>query len=130
MKRIHILAAIALIGLAAIMALPAGALPNASQRAAIDPGLKDELWNIHTGHRLDRFDNNVEAAREAVGAVERYGYDGSNLSATVDAISGHRDDLAAALKDRDREELRSINTDLISLWKDFRQGMKQLLRAA
>jgi hypothetical protein len=130
MKRIHVLAAIALVSLVAALALPAAALPNVSERAAMDPELKDELWNIHTQHRLERFDNNVEAAGEAIDAVERYGYDGSGLSATIDNISGHRDSLAAALDARDREELRSTNVELISLWMEFRQEMKQLLGGA
>jgi hypothetical protein len=128
MKRIHILAVAALVCLAAVLALPVAALPNAAEKAAIDPGLKDELWTIHTQHRLDRFDSNVEAARKAVAALEKSGYETSGLSATVDAISGHRDALSAALEARDRQELRSINKELLSLWKEFRQEMKLLLR--
>jgi hypothetical protein len=130
MKRIHILAVATLIGLVAALALPAAALAPAAGTAGagIDPGLKDELWNIHTQHRLDRFDGNVETAREAIAALERYGYETSGLSATVDAISGHRDALAAALEARDREELRNINIELVSLWMDFRQEAKQLLK--
>ena len=127
MKRIYILAVAALIGLVAVFALPATALAPAAGTAGIDPGLKEELWTIHTQHRLDRFDGNVEAAGEAIAALERYGYETSGLSATVDDISGHRDSLATALKDKDREELRSVNKELFSLWKDFRQETKQLL---
>lgn len=130
MKRIHILAVAALIGLVAVLALPATALAPATgtEKAGIDPGLKEELWNIHTAHRLDIFDGNVKAAGEAVDALERYGYDVTGLSATVDAISGNRDSLASALEARDREELRSINKEIFSLWKDFRQDTKQLLK--
>jgi len=130
MKRTRILAAAVLVGLVAVFALPAAALAPASgtEWAGIDPGLKDELWNIHTEHRLDRFDRNVEAAEETIDALERYGYNASGLSATVDAISGNRDSLAAALEDRDRGELRSINKELFSLWRDFRQEMKSLLK--
>ncbi len=130
MKRTHILAVAALIGLVAVFALPAAALAPATgtEKAGIDPGLKEELWNIHTAHRLDRFDGNVEAAGKAIAALEKYGYDVTGLSATIDAISMNRDSLASALKDKDREELRSINKELFSLWKDFRQETKQLLK--
>ena len=131
MKKMHIMAVAALVGLVAVLALPAAALATTAtgtEKAGIDPGLKDELWTIHTQHRLDRFDGNVVAARDAIAAMERYGYGTSGLSATIDAISGHRDGLAAALEARDREELRSINKELFSLWKDFRQETKQLLK--
>jgi len=130
MKKMHILAVAALIGLVAVLALPAAALAPAAgtEKAGIDPGLKEELWNIHTVHRLDIFDGNVKAAGEAIAALERYGYETSGLSATVDAISGHRDALATALEARDREELRSINKELFTLWKDFRKETKQLIK--
>ncbi|NTU99998.1 MAG: hypothetical protein HGA55_02610 [Methanoregulaceae archaeon] len=130
MKRIHILAVAALIGLVAVLALPAAALAPATgtDNAGIDPGLKDELWTIHTQHRLDIFDGNVMAAGEAIGVIEKYGYDVTGLSATVDVIRGHRGALAAALEDRDREELRSINREIFSLWKDLRQETKELLK--
>jgi hypothetical protein len=54
MKRTHILAVAALIGLVAVLALPAAALAPATgtEKAGINPGLKEELWNIHTAHRL------------------------------------------------------------------------------
>jgi hypothetical protein len=126
----YILAAGALLCLLAVLAVPVTALAPAAgtvERATIDPGLKEELWTVHAEHRLHRFDGNVEAAGKTIEALEKHGYDASGLSTTLDAINGNRDVLAGALQDRNREELRSVNADLFSLWNDFRQGMSLLL---
>jgi hypothetical protein len=129
MKSRHVITAAAIVAFLALLALPAAAaLDPADKAAAIDPGLKDELWAIHTDHRLDIYDRNVEAAGQAIDALQRYGYPVSGLTATLDSIKEFRDDLASALESRDREELRTINRELFSLWKDFRQEMKGLLR--
>jgi hypothetical protein len=116
-----------------MLVLPAAAVATGggsvvSGEGAIDPELKDELWGIHVQHRLDVYERNVQAAGDAIEALGRYGYDTIELSDTLDEISENHDPLAAALNDRDREELKSINADLRHLWKEYRQEFRQLLK--
>jgi hypothetical protein len=135
MTRRSILWSGALLCLLGILAMPVaatatGTAPAGLDQAPIDPGLKDELWNIHVQHRLDTFDRNVEAAGDAVAALDSYGYAPSELSAILDAISARRGALSEALEARDRAGLKDVNTDLLQLWKDYRQELRHLLRGA
>jgi hypothetical protein len=123
----------AILCLFSILAVPVAAVATETQTTVsgnnqIDPGLKDELWTIHTNHRLDRYDDNVETAREVVDAVDSYGYDTTAISNIMDDIRGKRETLADALEARDRQALNEVNRDLLDLWKDFRQNLRQLLK--
>jgi hypothetical protein len=123
-----------LLCLIGMLALPAAAVATGggsvvSGKGAIDPELKDELWGIHVQHRLDRYERNVQAAGDAIETVGRYGYDTGGLSEILDEISEQHALLAAALNDRDREELKSINADLRHLWKEYHQEFRQLLKS-
>ena len=133
MKRRSILIIGVLLCLIGMLALPAAAVATGggsvvSGEGTIDPELKDELWGIHVQHRLDVYERNVQAAGDATEALGRYGYDTMELSETLDEISEKHDSLAAALNDRDREKLKSINADLGHLWKEYRQEFRQLLK--
>jgi len=133
MTRRPILIAGLLFCLAGLLALPAAAFAAGGEPAglgegAIDPGLKDELWNIHVEHRLHDYEYHIEAAGDAIEALERYGYDTTDLSATLSEISAKHDPLETALNERDREELKSINGDLRHLWKEYFQEVRQILK--
>lgn len=125
----------ALICLIGILAVPVAARApgmhsNVSEKNQIDPGLKAELWTIHMNHRLDRFDGNVETAGEVIDALDKYSYDTTALEGILDDISGKRDALEDALEARDRDALRDVNQDLLQLWKDLRQEVRQLFKGA
>lgn len=133
MTRRSLLGMGALLCLFAILAVPASASVNGagitgSASNQIDPGLKDELWNIHVQHRLDIFNRNVQAADDAMEALEEYGYETSELSTILADISGKEGALTGALNARDREALREVNAELLHLWKDYRFEMRQLLK--
>jgi len=133
MTRRPLLIAGLLFCLVGLLALPAAASAAGGKLAglgegAIDPGLKDELWNIHAQHRLNDYEYHIEAAGDTIEALERYGYDTDDMSATLSEISAMHDTLETALNERDREELKSINTDLRHLWKEYFQELRQLLK--
>jgi hypothetical protein len=125
----------ALLCLFAILAVPASASVNGagitgSAGNQIDPGLKDALWNIHVEHRLYDFDWHIDAASDAIAALDDYGYDTTDLSGILTTISGKRTTLSDALAARDREALKDVNTDLRMSWKEYRQELRQLLKEA
>jgi hypothetical protein len=134
MTRKSILIAGILLCLVGMLALPAAAAVATKGEStvlgegAIDPELKNELWGIHMQHRLDSYERNVKAAGDAIEALGQYDYDTSALSDTLTEISAKHDALEAALNDRDRDELKSINADLRHLWKEYRQEFRQLLK--
>ena len=113
-----------------VAALNPGAGMGALDKHPIDPGLKEDLWTIHTEHRLGRYDLNVQSAREVITTLDSHGYDTVTLTGILDEIRGKRIALADALEARDRNALKDINQELLQLWKDFRQELRQLIRSA
>jgi hypothetical protein len=128
---------IALVGLliVAAIALPASAAQangngNAYGKAGkIDSGLKDDLWAVHAKYRLQVYDTHVEGANEAVGVLESHGCPTEELADTVTAIGNERTPLSDALTNRDREALRDVNQELAKLWKQFREQVRESVRA-
>lgn len=131
MTRRMLLGAAALICLICILVVPVAAVPSGTGpagSASIDPGLKEELWTVHAEHRLDSFDRNIEAAGDAIAALDAYAYDTTKLSGILDSISAQRSVLSAALDGRDRDALKDVNSGLRQLWKDYRYELRQLLK--
>jgi len=135
MTRRHILIAGLMVSLFLLLALPASALgaggePAEMGEGGIDPGLKEELWNIHVEHRLSDFEFHVGAAQDAIAALGRYGYDTAGLSEILSTISAKHDALETALRERDRDQLKAINSELRQLWKEFSQEFRQVLKGS
>jgi len=133
MTRRHILIAGLIVSLFLLLALPASAFGAGGEPAGmgggtIDPGLKEELWNIHVEHRLSDYEYHVGAAQDAIAALGRYGYDTARLSEIVSTISAKHDALETALKGKDRDQLKAINSDLRQLWKEYSQEFRRVLR--
>lgn len=133
MTRRSLLGMGALLCLFAILAVPASASASGAgitgpARNQIDPGLKDALWSIHVQHRLYDFDRHIEAAGDAITALDDYGYDTTDLSGILTDIGGKKGGLTGALNARDRAALKDVNTDLRTLWKEYRQELRQILR--
>jgi hypothetical protein len=123
--------ALCLIGM---LVLPAAAAPGNGQMAkmngsAVDQGLKDELWANHQQYRLQQFDTNVQRANSVLTILSKYGVDTTTCQATLSTISGKRPALETALTSKDKEGLKTVNEELRTLWKQFRTGMKDALRA-
>lgn len=132
MKKQPVLIVGVMLCLFGILTIPVAALDSDSQVAIggnrIDPGLKDELWKIHTAHRLDRYDANVKTAEKIIKALDKYGYDTDEISDIQYDISEKRGELKEALDTKDWEALKSVNQDLINLWRDFRKELRQLFK--
>jgi uncharacterized protein YpuA (DUF1002 family) len=122
--------AICLIGM---LVLPVAAAPVGQgangQTSAIDQGLKDDLWNNHHQYRLQEFDLHVQRANSVISILNNHNIDTTQMQATLTTISGERATLDTALTNKDKEGLKTINADLLSLWKQFAQEMKDSIKA-
>jgi len=116
-----------------MLVLPAAAAPTgqatAGQTSAIDQGLKDDLWANHHQYRLQEFDLHIQRANSVIGILNKYNIDTTQMQATLVTISGERAALDTALTNQDKESLKTINADLLSLWKQFAQEMRDSLKA-
>ena len=116
-----------------MLVLPAAAAPAGQgttvQKAAIDQGLKDDLWANRYMYRLQEFDLHVQRANSVIGILNKYSIDTSQMQATLTTISGERSAIDTALTNKDEESLKTINANLESLWKQFMQEMKDSIKA-
>jgi hypothetical protein len=116
-----------------MLVLPAAAAPTGQgatgKTSAIDQGLKDDLWNNHHQYRLQEFDMHVERANSVIGILNKYSIDTSQMQSTLATISDKRTSLDTALTNKDKGGLKTINADLLSLWKQFAQEMKDSVKA-
>ena len=118
---------LAILGLVLIAALvlPASAAQvngngNAYGNAGkIDTGLKDDLWAVYGQYRLQVYDTRVQGANAVVTVLGNHGCPTTDLTATVASIENERSPLSTALTDKDRTALRTVNQDLVKLWKQF-----------
>ena len=109
-----------------MLVLPAAAAGQGN--AAIDPGLKNALWTEQGQHRLTVFDANVQHANNVIGILGQYNIDTTQMQATLAQITGERSALQAAFANQDREALKTVNQQLVTLWKQFRQGALTAVR--
>jgi len=99
------------------------------QVSAIDQGLKDDLWANHHQYRLQEFDLHIQRADSVISILDRYYIDTTQMQVTLTTISGERAALDTALTNKDKDGLRIINANLVSLWKQFALEMKESVRA-
>lgn len=118
--------------LVAMLVLPAAAAPAAqatnARANAIDQGLKDDLWNNHVQNRLAEFDMHVQHATSVIGILNKYGIDTTQMQSTLNTFSGKRTELQTALNNRDKEALKTINSELRELTKQFLKEMRDAIR--
>ncbi len=118
--------------LVSLLALPAAAAQNGqgmnAKEQAIDPTLKDDLWTSHTTHRLAAFDMHVQHAKDIIGILNDHNIDTGMMEVTLDKFANMRDELQAALDHHDREALKSINTELRELARQFFKEMRDAIR--
>jgi hypothetical protein len=112
-----------------VLMLPAAAAGQAATTSAIDQGLKDDLWASHSTYRLQEFDNHVTQANNVIGILGKYSIETTQAQATLASISSERSALDTALTGKDQASLKTINANLISLWKQFDQEMKDAVKA-
>ena len=138
MKRTTMLGLVVLgIIVTAMLAMPAAAVPKTQGThtlrttvnvSALDPALKNDLWNLHVEGRLARFDLNVKQGTDTVALLSTYQYNTSSLSGILSNITGHRQTLVNALDAKDKTALSSVNKELAGLWKEFGTTMTSLLK--
>jgi len=114
-----------------MLVLPAAAAPAgfSGNRTGIDPALKTDLWNNQETHRLAIFDENVQNANNVIGILDKYSIDTTQMQATLTQISGERSALQSAFANEDRNALKTVNQQLVSLWKQFRQEAVAAVRS-
>jgi hypothetical protein len=124
--------AFALFCLICMLVLPAAAAPagqgTVAKVSTVDQGLKDDLWANHQQYRLQAYDMNVQRATSVIGILNKYGIDTTACTGTLSTISGKRSALETALTNKDREELKTVNADLRTLWQQFRTQMREAVR--
>jgi hypothetical protein len=116
-----------------MLVLPAAAEPGNGHIAkmngsAVDQGLRDELWANHQQYRLQGFDTNVQRSNSVIGILGKYGVDTTESQATLSTITSKRTELETALAGRDRDNLKTVNEELRTLWQQFRTDMKDALK--
>ena len=106
-----------------MLVLPVAAATGgvAGNRTGIDPALKSDLWTNQQAHRLAIFDENVRNADNVIGILDKYGIDTAQMQATLGQITGDRSALQSAFANQDRNALKTVNQQLLALWKQFRQ---------
>lgn len=109
-----------------MLVLPAAAAGQGN--ATIDPGLKNALWTEQGQHRLAVFDLNVQHANNVIGILGQYNIDTTQMQATLAQITGERSALQSAFADQDRNALKTVNQQLVTLWKQFRQEAQTAVR--
>jgi hypothetical protein len=116
-----------------MLTVPVAAAANGqgvnAQGPAIDQNLKDDLWANHHQNRLKEFDLHVQRAESVIGILDTYNIDTTKVQTTLTTISGKRAALDDALAAKDREELKTINADLVALWKQIRVDMRDSIKA-
>lgn len=100
-----------------------------AQGPVIDQKLKDDLWANHQTNRIDRFAMNVKQAQSVITILGNYGIDITKCEDTLAKINGKRSDLETALKEKDKEDLQTINAELRTLWQQFRTEVRESIKA-
>jgi hypothetical protein len=113
-----------------MLVLPAAAAPavQGTMAHAVDQGLKDDLWANHHQYRLQAYDMNVERANSIISILNKFGIDTPACTSTLSTISGKRSALETALTNKDKDALKTVNTDLKTLWQQFRTEMRDAIR--
>ena len=124
------LLALCLVGM---IVLPAAAAPSASaertgKMSKVDPGLQDDLWNVHKDYRLKIYGLHVEKAQAVTGVLEEHGCDVTELNDILARVEEQREPLTTALANRDRDALKTINQELHQIGQEFRKQVRDTIR--
>jgi len=113
-----------------MLVLPAAAATGTTgQASTVDQGIRDDLWANHEQYRMQEFDMHVQRANSVIGILDKYSIDTTQMQATLTTISGERAALDTALSGRDTAGLKTINVNLVTLWKQFAQETKDSVKA-
>mgnify|MGYP001573013303 CR=1 FL=1 len=125
------LLACCLIGMMVLPASAASDVQGMNARAAkIDSGLQDDLWKTHAENRLEAFDMHVQHAKDVIDVLEAHQINTSGPQAVLDQFAAMRPELEQALKNHDRDALKTVNAKLIDLTKQFLKSVRDAIRAS
>ena len=88
--------------------------------------LKDHYWEKRKENVLENFDIRVERAQNVLDILEERGYDISEAQDKLDEISGLRDDLEAALDERNNLEILEVSLDALELSRELAEIVRDL----
>ena len=126
-----VLLACCLIGMMVLPASAASGLQGMNERAVkIDAGLQDDLWKTHAENRLETFDLHVQHGKDIIDVLETHQIDASGPQAVLDQFAVMRPELEQALSNHDRNALKTVNAKLIELARQFRQSVRDAIRAS
>jgi hypothetical protein len=116
-----------------MLVLPAAAAPTGQattvKASAVDQELRDDLWASHQQYRLAEFDLNGQRANSVITILGKYGLDTTTCQSTLSTISGKRPALETALTTKDKEGLKTINSELKTLWQQFRSDIRDSVKS-
>ena len=117
-----------------MLVLPAAAAPASEttsiRAAAIDDGLREDLWASHKEHRLEIFDLRVNHAADIIRILENHGADTTACQSTLSEIRDMRQDLERALTSHDLQEVKAVNEELKTLAQQFIRNVREAVQNA
>lgn len=88
--------------------------------------LKDQYWETRKANVLENFDIRVERAQSILDILEEREYDVTEAQVKIDEIIALRDDLAAALDERDNPEIIRVSVDALELSRELAEIVRSL----
>jgi TolA-binding protein len=89
----------------------------------------EEVRSVWSDYRLKLLDLRIESASELLATFEENGVDMSEARAVLARIGDLREELAAAFEAGDRDAVKEIYEELVPLWKEFRDTVREAARA-
>ena len=121
--------------LVGMLVIPVAAAPGATHQvkaaqtnSTLPQAVKDDLWSVHLKYRLQQFDQNIQKATDIIGVLDKYQYDTTALKATLAEITAKRPALESAVSAKDKNALKTVNLELVNLWKEFGKTTKSVLK--
>ncbi|MGA2914392.1 MAG: hypothetical protein ABSE07_12900 [Methanoregula sp.] len=71
----------------------------------------------------------MQRATSVISILNKYGIDTTTYQNTLSTISSQRSTLETALTAKDKDELKTVNAELKTLWQQFRRDMRDAIKA-
>lgn len=90
---------------------------------------RDEVRSVWIDYRLKLLDLRIESASELLATFEEDGVDVSEAREVLGQITDLRERLEIAFEAGDREVVKEISEELGQLWREFRDAVREAIRA-
>jgi hypothetical protein len=91
--------------------------------------IREEVRSVWSDYRLKLLDLRIESAYELLATFEENGVNMDEARGVLGQIEDLRDDLAAAFEAGDREAVKAVYDELRPLWKEYRDAVREAVRA-